>query len=134
MRFSYGSDVVPDLLTLPRATVENKLRTHGELARQKARQTIADVVVEEELVRSRASKNAADNDEDTAARSLEWLARAVAGETAKEIARTTKAATRDYEGDGRPKAGTVSNGINAAAKLLGLEYNAPRGRPRKKTS
>lgn len=106
--------------------VEKELREQ-DLARHDARAKIEQVAKEAALVRSRATKNAAQQDEETVARSLVWLARAVAGETAAEIARTAVAAT-----EGNPLPDTIRIANKKTAELLGLDYQAQRGRPPKR--
>ena len=126
MGFWYASNLVPDLLALPRGTVERRLRERGH-TRQEAREAIKRDAAAEELVRARAARNAAQGEDETVARSLVWLARAVAGETAEEIAGSTIAATGRKDPHPTPAAVLLSN--KEAAKLLGLDYRARRGRP-----
>ncbi|CAN5824347.1 hypothetical protein BH23GEM6_BH23GEM6_25950 [soil metagenome] len=122
----FQDPLVHDLLTVSRPAVITKLRAAGR-TREQSRQLIESVAAAEHLVRARRPRN--DGYDASPTRSLNWLARAVSGETAKQIANTTCASTYGDREHPQPtdKAVLVSN--KATARLLGLTFSPRRGRP-----
>jgi hypothetical protein len=126
---TYGCDLAGDLLTQRREDVEKALRKGRGMPRQRARERIEAIAAENGLVRARRARYVAQGDDSTLGRSLEWLARCVAGERAPEVAASTTSASPFNNPHPTPEAVLISNKKTAA--LLGLDYRPRRGRPRK---